>query len=63
MVFLRPVVLRDDKAAASLTADRYEYIRNLQRGMDLPANVLLPEVKATELPPIEETQGKPLLPK
>jgi len=64
MVFLRPVVLKDDKAAASLTADRYEYIRNLQRGMDLPPNVLLPAAKATELPPIEETKGaKPILPR
>ena len=62
MVFLRPVVLKDDKAAASLTADRYEYIRNLQRGMDLPPNVLLPGTKATELPPLEETKGKPLIP-
>jgi general secretion pathway protein D len=62
MVFLRPVVLRDDKAATSLTSDRYEYIRNLQRGMDLPANVLLPPAKATELPPIEATKGKSLLP-
>ncbi len=62
MVFLRPVVLKDDKAAASLTSDRYEYIRNLQRGMGLPANVLLPSTKATELPPLEETKGKPLIP-
>jgi len=62
MVFLRPVVLKDDKAAASLTADRYEYIRNLQRGMDLPPNVLLPGTKATELPPLESTKGKPLVP-
>ena len=62
MVFLRPVVLRDDKAAAALTADRYEYIRNQQRGMDLPANVLLPPVKATELPPMDATKGKSLVP-
>ena len=62
MVFLRPVVLRDEKAAASLTADRYEYIRNLQSGMELPANVLLPPANATELPPLDATKGKPLLP-
>ena len=64
MVFLRPVVLRDDKAANTLTSDRYEYIRNLQQGMTLPPNVLLPEAKAKELPPIDLTQGgKSLLPK
>jgi general secretion pathway protein D len=61
MVFLRPVVLKDEKAAAAITADRYEYIRNLQRGMDLPPNVLLPAAKATELPPIDSTKGKSLL--
>jgi general secretion pathway protein D len=63
MVFLRPVVLRDEKSAASLTADRYEYIRNQQQRMDLPANVLLPPAKATELPPLDATQGKPLVPR
>ncbi|MBL0141513.1 MAG: type II secretion system secretin GspD [Betaproteobacteria bacterium] len=63
MVFLRPVVLKDEKAAAAITSDRYEYIRNLQRGMTLPPNVLLPEAKARELPPIDSTTpGKPLLP-
>ncbi|MDH5263567.1 MAG: type II secretion system secretin GspD [Betaproteobacteria bacterium] len=62
MVFLRPVVLRDEKSAAALTSDRYEYIRNLQRGMDLPANVLLPPANATVLPPLDATKGKPLLP-
>jgi general secretion pathway protein D len=64
MVFLRPVVLKDDKSAAAITADRYEYIRNLQRGMGLAPNLLLPGVKATELPPIEETKGaKPIIPR
>jgi general secretion pathway protein D len=62
MVFLRPVVLKDDRSAAALTTDRYEYIRNLQRGMDLPPNVLLPGVRATELPPIDARKGKTLVP-
>ena len=60
MVFLRPVVVKDDKGAASLTSDRYEYIRNLQRGMSLPQNWLLPETRATELPPLDAAKGKPL---
>ncbi len=64
MVFLRPVVLRDDKAAGAITADRYEYIRNLQQGMQLPPNVLLPVARARELPPFEETNGKkPITPR
>jgi hypothetical protein len=55
-------VIRDDTTARTLTSDRYEYIRNLQRGMDLPANVLLPPANATVLPPLDATKGKPLLP-
>jgi general secretion pathway protein D len=62
MVFLRPVVLRDEKSAASLTSDRYEYIRNLQQGMSLPSNVLLPPAQANQLLPMEETKGKRLVP-
>jgi general secretion pathway protein D len=62
MVFLRPVVLRDEKSAAAITSDRYEYIRNLQQGMSLPGNVLLPPAQANQLLPIEETKGKRLVP-
>jgi general secretion pathway protein D len=58
MVFLRPVVLKDEKAAASITADRYEYIRNLQGEIRLPATGLLPEESARQLPPLES--AKPL---
>lgn len=60
MVFLRPVVLKDDRAAASLTADRYEYIRNLQGDMKQPWNVLLPETQATQLSPLDAARSKPL---
>ena len=60
MVFLRPVVLKDDKAAASITADRYEYIRNLQGDMKLPRNPVLPDTNVTPLPPLETQRGQPL---
>ncbi len=60
MVFLRPVVLRDDKSAASITADRYEYIRNQQGEMKLPWNVLLPEAAAKQLPPLDQAGSGPL---
>jgi len=58
MVFLRPVILKDDKAAASITADRYEYIRGLQGDMKLPWNVLLPAESAKVLPPLEEQKSQ-----
>jgi general secretion pathway protein D len=61
MVFLRPVVLKTDASARSLTADRYEYIRNLQGDMKLPWNLVLPEEPATQLPPIDEVPGKQLI--
>jgi general secretion pathway protein D len=60
MVFLRPVVLRDDKASATITADRYEYIRAQQGAMTLPWNVLLPEEKAKQLAPLDQPPTKTL---
>jgi general secretion pathway protein D len=60
MVFLRPVVLKDDKAAASITADRYDYIRNLQGGMKMPWTGLLPEEEAKQLVPFDAAKSKPL---
>jgi general secretion pathway protein D len=61
MVFLRPVVLKTEASARSLTADRYEYIRNLQEGMGLPRNLILPAEPATQLPPIEQVPGQQLI--
>jgi len=60
MVFLRPVVLKDDRGAQAITAERYDFIRGQQGQIRLPWNVLLPETRATPLPPLEEEQKKPL---
>jgi len=60
MVFLRPVVLRDERAAAAITADRYEYIRGLQGEIKLPWNGLLPETNITPLAPLDAAKSKPL---
>ena len=51
MVFLRPYVLRDGKAANQLTGERYEYIRN-QQGAVLRENEssLLPPTGGAQLP-------------
>jgi general secretion pathway protein D len=56
MVFLRPYVLRDESAARALTAERYDYIRNLQGTMGMERNLLLPEVKAEQLPALPATR-------
>jgi general secretion pathway protein D len=60
MVFLRPVILKDEKGASAITADRYEYIRNLQGEMKLPWNMLLPEEQAKQLVPLDKAKEVPL---
>ncbi|HUQ28728.1 MAG TPA: type II secretion system secretin GspD [Usitatibacter sp.] len=60
MVFLRPVVLKDEAGAASITADRYEYIRNQQRDIKLPWNGLLPRTETTPMAPLDAAKDKPL---
>ena len=47
-------------SAASITADRYEYIRNEQRDIKLPWNGLLPQTNVTPMPPLDEAKSKPL---
>ena len=50
MVFLRPYVLRDGKAANQLTGERYDYIRN-EQGKALEKNdSLLPPRGGPQLP-------------
>jgi hypothetical protein len=54
------VVLKDDKAAASITADRYEYIRNQQGSVKLPASLIMPADTFQPMPPLEQQQEQPL---
>jgi len=60
MIFLRPVVLKDERAAASLTADRYEYIRNQQGGVKLPPSLIMPGETFEPMAPLEQQQKQPL---
>jgi general secretion pathway protein D len=57
MVFLRPVILRDGKAAQQLTGDRYDYIRNEQSGFNANNSSLLPPMGGPELPPMDAKPG------
>jgi general secretion pathway protein D len=57
MVFLRPVVLRDGKAAQQLTGDRYDYIRNEQGNFNANNANLLPPIGGAELPPMDAKPG------
>ena len=50
LVFLRPVVIRDAEGAYSVTSDRYDYIRQLRGDSRLPNHLMLPDMKAADLP-------------
>ena len=50
MVFLRPTVLRDGKAANQLTGERYDYIRNEQGKALKEGESLLPPAGGPQLP-------------
>ncbi len=52
MIFLRPVVLRDQVSADQLTIDRYEAIRSLQQGAQPANSIILPVNEAPMLPPL-----------
>ena len=50
VVFLRPLVMRDDTATDELSIDRYEQIRARQRELPTDVNQVLPENDAPLLP-------------
>jgi general secretion pathway protein D len=50
LVFLRPVVLRDANASHRLSADRYDYIRQIQGDSRLPPHWALPDFPPSDLP-------------
>ena len=50
MIFLRPYVLRDGKAANQITGDRYDFIRNEQGAALKEAESLLPTSGGPQLP-------------
>ncbi|MBZ0105223.1 MAG: type II secretion system secretin GspD [Sulfuricella denitrificans] len=59
MVFLRPRVLRNAAAAASLTGDRYDYIRNTQSLAAPGSHPFLPKTPPPLLPEMAKTQPAP----
>ena len=56
MVFLRPVVIRNAASAETLTLDRYEQIRALQRESQPTPSIVLPIGEAPMLPPLRAPQ-------
>lgn len=62
LVFLRPVVIPDGRSAESLTLDRYETIRALQKDAQPVPSRALPINEAPVLPPLVPPPGKPASP-
>jgi len=64
LIFLRPVVLRDAQASHSITASRYDYIRNLRSDTQLRDHWALPELKPQGMapfpPPIQSGRPAPV---
>ena len=52
MVFLRPVVMRDSASADSLSLDRYDLMRSMQKDSQPPAKALLPITDSPVMPPL-----------
>jgi general secretion pathway protein D len=51
MVFLRPYVVRDERASGSLTMDRYDYMRALEEQAKPESRIVLPDMTPAVLPP------------
>jgi len=62
MVFLRPVVIRNQQAASSLTLDRYDVIRAQQQELQPRGNILQPIREAPVSPGIPRPLGQPAAP-
>lgn len=58
MVFLRPTVVRSNDQSINLAADRYDLIRNVEQQQQPSKTLLLPEMTAPTLPPLQN--GRPI---
>jgi general secretion pathway protein D len=60
MVFLRPVVMRDQASSNKLSLDRYDYIRAEQQNSQPPPNSVLQINESPVLPPIRPEAISPV---
>jgi general secretion pathway protein D len=54
MVFLRPVVVRDEATSAVVAANRYEYMRTQTQQAQKPDNWVLRGYEGNQLPPLDQ---------
>lgn len=56
MVFLRPTIIRNNEQSVNLASDRYNYIRNVEINAQPEQSLVLPDMKAPQLPPLQDGQ-------
>jgi general secretion pathway protein D len=56
MVFLRPTVIRSNEQSVNVAGDRYNYIRNAEIGAQPEPTLVLPNLGAPLLPPLNNGQ-------
>ncbi|MDH4234464.1 MAG: type II secretion system protein GspD, partial [Gallionella sp.] len=63
MVFLRPTVIRNNEQSVNLSSDRYDFIRNAEIAGQPEKKLVLPDMGAPLLPPLENGRitGGPLV--
>ena len=54
MVFLRPIIIRNNEQSVSLAGDRYDYIRNAEIAGQPERTIILPNMDAPQLPPLQD---------
>jgi general secretion pathway protein D len=54
MVFLRPIIIRNNEQNVSLAGDRYDYIRNAEINGQPERTIILPNMDAPQLPPLQD---------
>ena len=59
MVFLRPVVMRDQLSSNKISLDRYDYIRGVQQDTQPPQSTIMKINESPVLPQIRPTDVGP----
>jgi len=54
MVFLRPIIVRDESTSAALAVERYEYMRSQMIGSQLPDSLIFRDLNVAPLPSTSE---------
>ncbi|UCG99163.1 MAG: type II secretion system secretin GspD [Burkholderiales bacterium] len=54
MVFLRPIIVRDESTSAALAAERYEYMRAQVAGTQVPESLIFRDLNVPTMPPTPE---------